>query len=210
QPSECCWVFCAQQSREFEVMSAIAAGADPAVPAVRRLMRDFPERSIRLLVGAPALGPNAKVNKLARLAREARYDLLIVSDGDISVPPDYLRAVVEPFRDAAVGAVTCLYRGLPDGGLWADLEALAIGADFIPAVIVARRMEGLRFTLGATMATTRERLAEIGGFEALAGYCADDFELGRRIAAAGHRVELARCAVSTECAPARFGDLFKH
>ena len=202
--------FCRQDYPEYEILFAVADEDDPAIPVIRRLAADFPERSIRLIIDAAALGPSSKVSKLCRLAREARYDLLVVSDSDITAPDGYLRAVVAPFLDPAVGAVTCLYRGSPEGGLWADLEALGISTDFIPGVIVAHRLEGMRFTLGATMATTRTRLAEIGGFESLLEFCADDFELGRRIVSGKHRVELAACTVSTECAPAGFLEFFRH
>jgi len=58
---------------------------------------------------------------------------------------------------------------------------------------VARKLEGnVQFAFGWTMATTKERLAEIGGWEAMANHHSDDFELGNRIAAKGHRVELMR------------------
>jgi ceramide glucosyltransferase len=202
--------FCRQQYPEFEILFAVEDETDPAIPVIRRLIDAYPERSIRLLVGVPHIGASGKVNKLCRLAREARHDLLVVSDSDITAPEDYLRAVVAPFKDPRVGAVTCVYRGVPDAGLPATLEAIGISTDFVPGVIVASRLEGVKFTLGATMATTRAHLAEIGGFEALADYCADDFELGCRIAARGHRVELAGCTVSTECAPAGFVELFRH
>jgi ceramide glucosyltransferase len=126
------------------------------------------------------------------------------------VPADYLRAVAAPFRDARVGAVTCLYRGVPEPGIWPALEALGISTDFAAGVVIAQQVEGVKFALGATMATTRARLAEIGGFEALAEYCADDFEFGHRIAAQGYRVEVASCTVSTESAPAGFYGFFNH
>ena len=131
--------------------------------------------------------------------REARHDLLVVNDSDIRVGPGYLRAVVAPFGDPGVGLVTCLYTGVRDGSLGAALESLAIETDFAPSVLVARQVEGIAFALGATMAVPRARLAEIGGFEALVDYCAEDFELGRRIAAGGHRVELADVVVQSEC-----------
>jgi ceramide glucosyltransferase len=202
--------FCRLDYPDYEILFAVADEDDPAIPVIRQLIVDFPQTAVRLVVGVPALGPSSKVSKLCRLAREARHDLLVVSDSDITVPPGYLRAVVAPFRDASVGAVTCLYRGVPDGGIWSELEAIGISSEFAPGVIVARGLEGVKFTLGATMATTRARLADIGGFEALLEVCADDFELGRRIAACGHRIELAACTVSTECAPAGFVDFFKH
>jgi ceramide glucosyltransferase len=202
--------FCRQDYPEFELLFAVSDEDDPAVHVIAKLIDAFPEASIRLITGVPEIGASSKVSKLCRLVREARYDLFVISDSDIAVPTDYLRAVVEPFHNPTVGAVTCLYRGAPDPGVPAALEAIGISTEFIPSVIVGRRVEGVKFMLGATMATTRARLADIGGFEALADYCADDFELGRRIAATGHRIELAACTVSTECAPKSLSDFLKH
>jgi ceramide glucosyltransferase len=123
-----------------------------------------------------------------------------MSDSDIRVKPDYLRSIVLPFRDPAVGAVTCLYLGITEPNLWSELEDLNLTSDFLTSTLVARKLEGVKFGLGATIAVTRSRLAEIGGFEALADCAADDYELGRRIAARGYRVELAPCTVQTLCA----------
>src|SRR6266567_3597939 len=105
--------FCGQDYPSYEIVFAVADEDDPAVAVIRQLIEQFPSQAIRLVVGAPELGPSSKMNKLCRLVREARYDLLVVSDSDISVPRGYLRAVAAPFRDPNVGAVTCLYRGLP-------------------------------------------------------------------------------------------------
>src|SRR5207247_4363308 len=130
----------------YEVLFAVADPDDPSVAVIRDLIERVPDRSIRLVAGVPELGPSSKVNKLCRLASEARYDLLVVSDSDISVPPGYLRAVAGPFRDAQVGAVTCLYHGVSDGSVAADIEAMGIATDFVAGVLVARRLEGLTFT----------------------------------------------------------------
>jgi ceramide glucosyltransferase len=163
-----------------------------------------------LLFGAPNLGPSSKVNKLCRLTREARHDILVISDSDIRVAPDYLRAVVAPFRDARVGAVTCLYAGITNGRIASELEALGIVTDFTAGVLTAWQFQGLRFALGATMATTRERLCEIGGFEALAAYCADDYQLGYRIAERGYVVALPRHVVESECAVRTLREYVRH
>jgi ceramide glucosyltransferase len=202
--------FCCQDYPEYEVVFAVADESDPATEVVRRLIARHPERSIRLLIGAPDLGSSSKVNKLCRLAREARHDLLVISDSDIRVTPEYLKAVVDPFRDPRVGAVTCLYTGTSDGHLTDDLEALGIATDFTSGVLASWQLEGVRFTLGATMATTRQRLEEIGGFEALVDFLADDFQLGYRIAALGYRVALAPYVVSSECAAETLHDYVQH
>jgi ceramide glucosyltransferase len=202
--------FCTQDYPKYEVVFAVADADDPAVAVIEQLIARFPTVSIRLLVGAQELGPSSKVNKLCRLAREARHDVLVISDSDIQVTPDYLRSVVGPFRDPQVGAVTCLYVGITDGRTASELEAIGIATDFTAGVLTAWQLEGVKFTLGATMATTRDRLREIGGFEALVSYCAEDFQLGYRIAELGYRVELAPYVVRSECAVRTLGEYLRH
>ncbi len=203
--------FCRQVYPEFEILFCVTDDADPAVPVIRQILRDFPERSIRLLVGADPLGASDKVNKLCRMAREARHEILVVSDSDVRVEPGFLCAIAEPFRDPAVSGVTCLYRGLTDGSFAADLEALGNSTDFAPGVLVAWALGGekLDFMLGAVMATTKKHLAEIGGFEALVDYFCDDYELGNRLAARG-RVELSRFPVDIVYPRETLGEAFRH
>jgi ceramide glucosyltransferase len=164
---------------------------------VRRIMAEFPDRKIRLLVGAEELGGNRKVNKLARLAREAQHEILVLSDGDVRVGPRYLREVVASFAEGQTGAVTSLYRGVAENNLYAELEAVGASSDFFAGVLMANWVEGVRFALGASIATTKGWLAKIGGFEAIAGMLADDYELGLRIANAGGIVLLSREPVWT-------------
>jgi ceramide glucosyltransferase len=202
--------FCNQDYPEFEILLCVGDEHDAAVPVIEKIIADFPQRSIRLLIGSEPLGASDKVNKLCRMVREARHDTVIVSDSDVRVGPDFLRAVVQPFSEAKVGGVTCLYRGLTDGGFAADLEALGNSADFAPGVLVARLFGGLDFMLGAVMATTKKHLAEIGGFESLADYFCDDYELGNRIAARGYRVELSRFPVDIVYPRETIADAFRH
>jgi ceramide glucosyltransferase len=192
--------FCRQDYPEYEILFAVDDERDSAIPIVERLICDFPRVPIRLLIGSAIPGSNNKVAKLCRLLPSARHELLVMSDSDIRVKPDYLRSVVSPFRDPSVGAVTCLYLGMTEPNIWSELEDLNLTTDLLASMVVARKVEGVNFALGATIAVTRARLAEIGGFEALADYAADDYELGRRIAARGYRVELAPYVVQTLCA----------
>jgi ceramide glucosyltransferase len=131
------------------------------------------------------------------------------------VDAGYLRAIVSPFEGAPIedtqtGAVTCLYRGLTDGSLAADLEAIGNSTDFAPGVLAAWLLGDVDFLLGATMATTKKHLVEIGGFESLVDYFSDDYELGNRIAARGHRVELSRFPVSIVYPAQTIRDAFRH
>ena len=204
--------FCRQDYPEFEILFCVSDEQEPALPVIRQLIADFPKRRIRLLVGAEPLGASDKVNKLCRLAREAQNQILIVSDSDVRVGPGFLAAVAAPFADTKVGGVTCLYRGLTDGSFAADLEALGNSADFAPGVLVAWMFGGkkLDFMLGAVMVTTKRQLGEIGGFESLVDYFCDDYELGNRIAATGHRVELSSFPVDIVYPRESLAEAFRH
>src|SRR5579859_1384787 len=190
--------FCRQDYPQFEILFCVTDTSDPAFPVIEKIIRDFPERSIRLLIGSAQLGTSDKVSKVVRMAREAKHEIMIVSDSDVRVEPGFLRAVAAPFADPKVGGVTCLYRGPAERCFPATLEALGNSADFAPGVLVAWLLKkgALDFMLGAVMATTKKHLAEIGGFESLVDFFCDDYELGNRLADCGHRVELSRFPVS--------------
>jgi|HubBroStandDraft_1064217.scaffolds.fasta_scaffold113502_1 ceramide glucosyltransferase len=202
--------FCRQDYPEFEILFCVSDDEEPAIPIIGKLIADFPRRRIRLLVGAEPRGASDKVNKLCRMVREARNEIILVSDSDVRVEPGFLGAVAAPFADPAVGGVTCLYRGLAEGSFAATLEALGNSADFAPGVLVAWLFGGVRFMLGAVMATTKKHLAEIGGFESLVDYFCDDYELGNRISVRRHRIELSRFPVDIVYPRETIGDAFRH
>jgi ceramide glucosyltransferase len=189
--------FCTQDYPEYEILFAVNEGSDPAVQVVKRLIADHPQRHILLLIGAEHFGANQKVNNLSRLTREARYEVLALSDGDVRVGPKYLRNVVAPLRDVNVGAVTSFYRGIAQNNLFAELEAVGAASDFFAGVLMAAWTEGVKFTLGASVATTKTWLRKIGGFETIADFLADDYEIGRRVTESGGRVALSHETVST-------------
>ena len=183
--------FCRQDYPEYEVLFAVSDANDPAVAVIEKLCADFPARSIRLITNVPHVGTSDKVNNLCQLAQNAKYDLLVMSDSDVRVGPDYLKQVAAPFADREVGAVTAFYRSVSAGNLASNLEALGMYMDSAPGALVARKVEGrLGFAFGWTMATSKNRLAEIGGWEAMVNHHSEDFELGKRIAQCGHKVVL--------------------
>ncbi len=189
--------FCRQEYPDYEILFAVNDAADAAVPLIHRLIAEFPGCQIRLLVGAEDLGANRKVNKLARLSREAQHEILVLTDGDVRVRPNYLHEVVAPFVEESTGAVTSFYRGIAERNLGAELEAIGASSDFFAGVLMAELTEGINFALGASIVTTKRWLSKIGGFEAIAGMLADDYELGVRISQAGGRVLLSRESVWT-------------
>jgi ceramide glucosyltransferase len=186
----------------FEILFGVSSLSDPAVEEIARLRVEHPHVSIQLIECPQRLGPNGKLSNLAQMLPHARYEHILVNDSDILVSRRYLSRVVALLRDKTVGLVTAPYIGHAGNTLWSRLEALGISTDFIPGALVARSLEGgLRFGLGSTLATTKSALAKIGGFEALTGQLADDYELGARLHRAGYRVELLHEIVATSVPP---------
>ena len=202
---------CEQDYPKFQLIFGVSDPADPAVEVVHKLRAKYPRLAIELVVCDCILGTNIKVSNLAQMLPAARHEFLLVNDSDIRVPPDYLRNVISPLADDSVGLVTCLYRGVAAATLGSRLEALGIGTDFIPGVLSARFLEkGLHFGLGSTLAFRRRDLEAIGGIEGLLDYLADDYELGRRIAATGKRIELSAAIVSTFLPAYTMREFFRH
>lgn len=192
--------------------------ADPALAVARQLQADFPDRNIRLIAPdpdqplPPLRGHNRKVCNLVAMLPAAQHDLLVLCDSDMRVRPNYLREVVAPFKNRGggkgVGLVTCPYRGFLPESLAARLEALGIGADFIPSTLVSRALEGVGFALGSTIALPRTVLAEIGGFESILDELADDFRLGEGVRRAGYEVVLSNHLVDDVLGQERFGPMW--
>ena len=151
--------FCRQDYPRFEVIFGVRDRDDPGVEVVEQIMRDFPAIDIKLVVSDRSIGFNAKVSNLANMEAEAAHDLLLISDSDIKVGPDYLKRLVQPMRNSGVGVVTCPYRSTASG-FFGRLEALGTSTEFQAGVLVARRMEGMKFGLGATILI--RRAAEVG------------------------------------------------
>lgn len=190
---------------EYELLFGVSSLDDPAAAAVKELSAEFPERAIQLVECPERLGTNGKVSTLVQLARQARHDVLLINDSDITVGPRYLERVANCFAPAAhdvkqlpVGLVTALYRGRAHGTLGSRFEALGIATDFIPGVLLSKWIEGgLHYGLGSTLAVRREALETAGGLPGLVDQLADDYEMGARVARAGYRVALSTEVVET-------------
>jgi ceramide glucosyltransferase len=196
---------------EYEVLFGVYDLADPALAVVKKLQDQFPRQSLRIVHCPQVLGLNGKVSNLAQMLRQARFEHVLINDSDIVVPRDYLRRVMAPFADPAIGMSTALYRAMAGNTVASRLEALGLSTDFAGGVLLARAMEGgIRFGLGATIATTKSMLAKIGGLEQLADHLGDDYELGARTAAAGAKVVLTGPVVETALPDYGFGEFWLH
>lgn len=202
--------FFEQDYPKYEILFGARVASDAGLEAARRVAAQYPDIPVKFVLTGEPWQINAKVCTLELMEKAAAHDVFIISDSDVRVAPNYIREVVAPFADETVGAVTCLYRGVAERGLWAELEAAGMSVEMTAGVLVADLMEGMQFTLGPTMAARRSCVWEIGGFETLGPYCADDFILGNAIAANGHTVVLSTHVIDHLVLNSDFVDSQKH
>jgi ceramide glucosyltransferase len=202
--------FCLQDYSDYQIVFGVNDHADSSIPVIRRLMADFPQKDITLVIETGTIGENPKVNNLHNMLGKAKHEVIVLVDSDIRVRADYLTSVVSELADDRVGLVTCLYRAGEAPNLAAKLEAVGITAEFAPGVLVAWLTEGLSFAFGATIATTKKHLHAIGGFESVANYLADDFMLGKLMSKAGYEVRLSSHVVEIVLPPTTLRSMMKH
>lgn len=206
-----CWVSCCKQDYpSYEIIFTLRDQDDPAIPLIKQLQKDYPERQIKLVISSNTIGVSAKVSNLNNSLPNASHEILVISDSDIYVPVNYLRTVIAPFVNEKVGVVTCLYRAIGSTSLAALLETIGITGEFVLGVLVARKLEGVKFALGSTIATRKKVLSEIGGFAAIADYLSDDFLIGNLAASKGYEVYISECIVETIVPDYKFEDFIKH
>jgi ceramide glucosyltransferase len=200
--------FCRQDYPVYEIVFCVGDRSDPVLPVIQRVISDFPEQDIRVLFGSGRVATNDKVAKLARLAKEAKYEILVINDSDVRAEPEYLRTIVAPLADPKVGAVTCFYVSTDETTVVQKLQTIGMYSDFYPGIVVAWQLDGVKFALGPTIATTRARLTEFGGYEMIENRPADDLLVGRLIAEQGHEVKLLPYSVLTVADFQSLRDLF--
>jgi ceramide glucosyltransferase len=201
--------FCRQDYPTYQLVFGVLDPDDPVIPVIAQLINGFATHHIHLVVNPTQRGANRKVSSLQNMLPTAAHEWLVITDSDMRVTPDYLQRVVPLLQDEHVGLVTCPYRGTQPRSLAAVLEALHMSCDFMPSVLVARRVQAMRFAFGSTMALRRSVLHAIGGFESLVDYVADDRELGYRVAQAGYDLCLVPYVVHSVLGKVSFREMFQ-
>lgn len=200
--------FCRQDYPAYEILFCVGDTGDPVLPVLQRLVHDFPQCRIRILIGSGRQAANDKVAKLARLVEEASYEHLVISDSDVRVEPDYLRRLMAPLADPKNGAVTCFYVPTESINTVQRLQDVGMLSDFYPGILVAKQLDGVKFALGPTISTTKTRLQGFGGYASIENRPADDLLVGRLIAEQGYEVVLLNYPISTVPDYNSLGELF--
>ena len=202
--------FFQQDYPDYELIFCARHADDPALLLAERLSGKYPKVRVKILTSGEPPWTNAKVYSLARMMEAAENELIVISDSDVRVTRDYLREIVRPLEDEHVGLVTCVYRGVSVDGFWSKLEALGMSVEMTSGVLVAEMLEGMKFALGPTMVTRKRCVQAVGGFEAFADYCADDYLLGNLIDKQGYKVVLSEHAVDHIVVHRSLAESLKH
>ncbi len=200
--------FFRQDYPAYEIIFGTRTPEDPALAVVDQLRQKYPYVPVRIVYSGHPEWPNAKIYSLDKMIASTRCNHLVISDSDVRVQPDFLRNVITPLLRPENGLVTCLYRGIPDDGLWSEVEAIGMSVEMPSGVIVADMLEGMKFALGAVMAVRRDALDKIGGIAITADYYSDDFVLGQLIAQAGRKVVLSHHRVGHVLVGGKFLNTF--
>ena len=188
---------CIQDYPVFQVVFSVQDCDDPAIPLLFEIQQEFGPDLVTVAIENHRLGTNGKINNMAGGLRHANHDILVISDSDVKLRPDYLKTIVSPLADPRIGCVCTLYKASHAKTWYERLELLSLNADFMPSVIFAHVTGASNFCLGASAALHRSVLDEIGGLDALADYLVEDYEMGRRIWVSGKKIAVLPYLVDT-------------
>jgi ceramide glucosyltransferase len=203
--------FCRQDYPEYEVLLGFTELTDNAITVARDIAALHPDCNVRIITSKKNLGANQKVSNLQGIFEAANYPLIAISDSDMRVDPCYLRKiVVEYYSNKNVGLITSLYKISNPASIGAALESLTVALDFIPSVLVARRLEGVTFGLGASMLLSKKALEDIGGLSVIADYLADDYQIGNRLWKKGYKIILSDYVIEDVAGNMTIAEYFIH
>ncbi len=196
--------FFRQDYPEYEMLFAADEENDAALPIIREVAARYANVKCSILVtGLPEL-PNPPAYSFFRMSQVAANEILVTSDSDVEVAPNYLREVVAPMLDPSVGMVTCVYRGKSVGGFCSGMDAIGMSVEMTAGVVTANLLEGMKFGLGPTIVTRKDSIAKIGGYWVTGEYFSNDFVTGNFIEKAGYRVVLSRHIIDHVVPPMTF------
>ena len=202
--------FFLQDYPHYQILFAADEPDDAALPLVREICARYPNIPSRVLVTGNPPWPNPVAYGFHRMAEVAEHNILVTSDSDVAVSPQYLRDVVPPLLNPEIGMVTCLYRGKNAGGFWSGLSAIGMSVEMTSGVLVANMLEGMKFGLGPTIAVRKDSVASIGGYKSLGDYYANDFMIGNLIDKAGFRVVLSGHVIDHVVPPMSFSSMWNN
>jgi len=188
---------CLQDYPEFQVVFSVQDANDDSIPLLREIQSEFGTKRVTVAVENFRAGTNGKINNMIGGLRHARHDILVISDSDVLLKPDYVKTIVAPLSDPDVGCVCTLYKAAEADSWFEKMELLTLNADFMTNVLFAHVSGASKFCLGASAALHRSTLEQIGGLEDLSDYLVEDYEMGKRIWMLGKKIAIIPYFVDT-------------
>ena len=198
------------KSGPTQVVFGVQSADDPALPIVETLRAEHGDEAVVILSNPRQHGQNRKISNVLNMMAVAEHPIIVLSDSDIGVRPDYLERVRAALSQPGVGVVTCPYYGEGRAGFWSGLAAMGLSYQFLPNVITGVSLRLAAPCMGSTIAIRRETLSRIGGFEAFQDVLADDYAIGRAVRRLGLKSVVAPILVSHGSVETQFSDVFAH
>ena len=188
---------CEQDYPDYQVVYSTQRSDDPAIGLLREIEREFGSARVSVVISDKHVGANGKINNLSGALAAARHDILVISDSDVRLRPDYLRAIVGPLADPTIGGVSTFFKAVDAGAWYEQMELLTLNADHFATAMLAGVIGVADFCFGASFALRRETLVRIGGLDDLGSYLVEDNEMGQRIMQAGLKLATVPYVVDT-------------
>ena len=179
-----------QDYPDYQVIYSVQDPQDPAYPILKEIQQELGKERISVVISTVEAGANGKVNNLLGAIQEARHDIIIISDSDTYLQPDYIKNIVNPLANPDVGCVCTPFKVTKADTWYEKMELLTMNADFMPSVMFADVTGASNSCLGPSIAIRRSTLDQLGGLESLADYLVEDYEIGRRVWTSGQKMVL--------------------
>lgn len=163
---------------EYELLFGVNHLDDPAIEVVEHLMRKYPKVRSKLIINTQRVGLNPKINNLYNIYSESTYDLILISDSNIRVKPDYLTKMVKEIQNLNIGLVTTIFRGMGAKTIGSIFENLHINTFISGSVLTIKKLFNIPVTIGKSMLIKKHLIDDMGGFSVFSDYLSEDHLLG--------------------------------
>ncbi len=173
---------------DYEIIFGAASETDAAVPVARAFIASHPNVKAKLVLTDRGAATNPKVAQLLGMLPHAAGEVIVISDANTRVNPEYLTCLMETLLTPGVALATNVIAGLGEQTPGAALENLMLGGHASPGVLSAYTLTKRAISIGKSMAMRRADLERVGGFEIVAHVLAEDHVLGQKFDRAGMKV----------------------